>query len=1398
MLALYRCGRQADALEAYREARSRLVADVGVEPGPDLQRLQDAILHQDQTLLAVRVPELPRALERAAGLPLEGREAELAWLRERWQQARAGNGSVVVVRGEHGIGKTRLAAELAVEEHAAGAVVLYADGGADPDGASDVVSKARDETRPTLLVVEDADRAPRSVRVELEALAGGGSGTPLLVLALEAGDGVAIEGDALLLSSLSPEAVHAIVSRYKPDRGGDELPEDWLIGASRGVPGLVHELADQWVRRRVEAGAERAAAQRADLRAAERELAADVAVLEVARELEVPERGDGAPVCPFKGLASFQPADAPYFFGRERLVAELVARLVGAPLLGIVGPSGSGKSSVLRAGLLPALAAGVLPGSDARRQVLIRPGAHPLAELRSALARQPDEPLVLAVDQFEEAFTLCDDEQERVAFVAELARLAYENEGEGAVAVAMRADFYGRCADYPELSRLLAANHVLVGPMNAGELRRAVECPAQRAGLIVDPDLVDALVADVEGEPGALPLLSTALLELWQDREGRRLRHVDYVRAGGVRSAVARLGEEVFERLDEAQQASARRVLLRLATIDEDGRVEPRRVPIGELGGEGIAPVLDKLADGRLVTVHAGTVELAHEALLREWPRLRGWVEDDQKSLSVYRSLSSEAREWLRHDRDEGALLRGARLAEARAWVDPDALGLADFEREFLAASIERRERERKARRRRIELVIGALAVGVVAIGIVALVAIAQRRDADRQRNLALSRSLAAQSAQTLDTNPELALRLALWADEIRPTAQATAALRQAALEFRQLAELPADPLGAETVAYSPDGTRLVTGGLAGVARLWNPDTRREVARIQPKRGALLAARYSRDGRRIALGFEHGVIVTDAALRDQREVLRAGMATVKRVAISPDGARVAAAMDDGTAHVVAVDGGAPEVTLRAADDAVFNGIDIDATRVATADDAGAVNLWNADGTGTPRALEADDTTERDVDFSPDGRLVLAVSEDGKARLWDSRSLKSVHEIVVGPRILTAGAFSPDGRRFATAGHDGAVRVWDTAGGSELFVLRGQLSRLFDVSFGADANRVASAGDDGTARIWNAGGITTFTGTTVTDSIDFSPTGRWIATGNRDGDVRLWDPTTGRRGRILRGPDGYTWTRFSPVADEVVFTRDTTSSVLRWPVQAPRALSVVDHVPPVTSRVIARFDPTGTRVIYVNIDGKDSLAVRDVRSGQTVRLRGAPVNTYDVRFSPDGRYAAAGTESGVLYVWRLDHPSAPWRKLRGHRGHINTVDYGATGRIVTTGDDRTVRVWEPRSGHQVVLRGHRDEVFSAIFTPDGKRVLSSSADGSVRLWDARGGDALVVLQSGDIGVYDLSVTKNDTIATLDGHEVVRIFRCPVCGSIEQVRALARSLHPRALSEQERRRFLADVG
>ena len=865
MLALYRCGRQADALDAYRTARAALIDAIGVEPGPELRDLQEAILRQDPALdLHPQALALPPEL--AVTTPLVGRDVEFGWLREHWRTAHGGAGSLVLIVGQPGIGKTRLVAELADELRRDGVAVLYAAAAGDAAGADAVIAGAAVANRPTLVVLDDLDRAGDGVKAAARELAEGVGAKPVLVVATaRAAARIALPhaADTLPLASLAAEDVEVVARSYSAGDGETGVPREWLVAASGGVPARVHQAAREWSRgemaRQLAGAAGRAATERAELRTAEDELTGRIVELQAASEQRPdPEEEHGLVVCPFKGLASFDEEDAGFFCGRERLTAEMVARLAGAPLMGIVGPSGSGKSSALRAGLLPALADGVLPGSQRWASTVFRPGEHPLRSLERRTDAGSDR-RVIAVDQFEEVFTACRDESERTAFVDALVAEARDPYRRAFVLIAVRADFYGRCASYPELWRLLGASQVTVGPMRRDELRRAIELPASRAGLHVEPGLTDALVADVEGAPGALPLLSASLLELWQHRDGRTLRTSDYERVGGVHGAVARLAESAYERLDPGQRDVARRLLMRLAGEGEGDGVVRRRVALAELqdpGDERVTQVLSVMADDRLITVGDEGVEVAHEALLREWPRLRGWLDEDAEGRRVQRHLIHAAREWESAGRDPAELYRGARLSAALEWSAEHEAELSPPEREFMAAGSAEAEREEERRRvahRRLQGMLVAV-VGLLLLAVLAgAVALSQRGEARDAAQAADAQRLGAQAL--IDDHLEHALLLAR-AGTALDDSPATRSSLLAVLQRSPaaLGVLRGDGPPLIPVALSPNGRLLAVGDDDGTVTVFDAASRRVVGRPYALRDGLVQTLvFSPDGATLAV-----------------------------------------------------------------------------------------------------------------------------------------------------------------------------------------------------------------------------------------------------------------------------------------------------------------------------------------------------------------------------------------------------------------------------------------------------------------------------------------------------------------------------------------------------------------
>jgi WD40 repeat protein/DNA-binding SARP family transcriptional activator len=1404
MLALYRCGRQAEALDAYTATRHTLVDEIGVEPGPELRRLQDAILRQDPSLDAPPgEADLPSELDPAGDPPLVGREAELAWLTGHWERTKAGGGAVLTVSGVSGIGKSRLVAEFARQVHELGATTLYASGSAEAVRAT--LDRAGRAERPTLLVLDHVDRTDPRLLAELTDAV---RGRPVLAIAL-GDDPEALArlngGNALALEPLDMDAVRVLAARYSLLQVDDDESVEWLHDASGGVPGRAHELAAdearRVARRRVRRVASQAAEDRATLRSSEAELTERVGDLQAASQRVAVAVGRGPPVvCPFKGLACFDVDDAPYFFGRERLVAELVARLVGAPMLGIVGPSGSGKSSVLRSGVLPALASGVLPGSDEWRQVVIRPGEHPMRAWREAVGDgSHDRRILVAVDQFEETFMSCRDERERAAFIVELARAAEPRGRSGVVVLAIRADYYGRCASYPELAPSLAANHVLVGPMRRDELRRAIECPAERVGLQVDPELTAAIVEDVADEPGALPLLSTALLELWPRRDGRRMRLAAYEQTGGVRGAVARLAEDAYRRLDSSQQVVARDVLMRLVAEGADGAVERHRVPLHELesdGGEDTAHVVDLLADRRLLTISDGAVEMAHEALLREWPRLCGWIDDDRENLRLQRSLTAAAHEWDRLDRDESELYRGARLTAANEWRAHHEAALHRLERAFLDASNARWKAERQARRRRINLAFAGLLGALAAISVVAIVALHQAREANHQREIIASRELALEAVNELDTDPGVGLAIALRALGRSGTPQAMDAVRRAAYAAHGTGVWQLHDDWLYSVRPSRDGRRVVTSGKDGTVRVWNVDQRRVESTIRVHRGQVHDAALSPDGQQVAsAGYDDGTVtLTDLEGGHRRVVLdlaRSGATPPHPVSVqfSPDGRLLAVAVTDGTVRLVPVDGGAGS-RLRADREGLNSArFSPDAKKLVTAGLGTAAMIWDLAARTSIRLEHL--TSVQSAVFSPDGDHVATAGGDGALRIWDARDGGRPTTITLGRQPLFSARYSPDGRRVVTAGGDGVVRVVDIRTKSAIAVFPGHRGQAFSADFIAGGAAVISGGEDGTLRTWAVPRVTVLR--SFLNTVSVSPTGRFVTGGDQAGFVSVWDLARGTSRQLPPlGPPSFA--KFSPDGTLV----GSTSWDGRVRVSDPAGdttRAIRSHGSPNWSVAV---DPQATRIAVGGNDRHPRVLIVSLSGGRPLRLTGHAGAVYDVEFSPDGKHVLTASEDGTARIWNA-HDGRLERTLSGHEEAVKTARYSPDGEfVVTAGKDGTARVWRVSDGSSRVLRGHRGALTSAAFNRRGDRIVTSGVDGTVRVWSAGGGDPLLVVDRHQGSALGAAFTPDGRVASVGDDFILRVVPCEVCGSFSSVLRLARARVRDNLSAADRARYLPRDG
>jgi WD40 repeat protein/DNA-binding SARP family transcriptional activator len=1087
------------------------------------------------------------------------------------------------------------------------------------------------------------------------------------------------------------------------------------------------------------------------------ELERAILVQDPALKVTVDGRGSAASpleeVCPFKGLAPFEAGDAEFFFGRERLVDELVARLADATLLAVVGPSGSGKSSLLRAGLLAAL------GRDC---LLLRPSERRASELGAALERvPPGERLVLAVDQFEELFAASVGEDERRSFVDALVEAAWDSERRALILIALRADFFGRLAPYIELADLVGPNHVLLGPMSAGELRRAIEGPAKRTGLEVEPALVDALVDDVAGEAGGLPLLSTALLDLWRERDGRSLTLAAYERTGGVRAAVGRHAEAAFQSLGEDEQKVARRILLRLVDSGDGEVLTRRRATRDELDAdddERVERVLAVLVDRRLLVADGGTVELVHEALLERWPRLVDWLEENAQGRQLHRHLTQAASEWEASGRDQGELYRGARLAATLEWVDSGGndAGLNRLEQKFLEES---RAAFARANRRLRALL--ALAVLLLAAAVVAgAVALAARGSARHQATSAIAQRLGAQAL----VEPRLDRALLLAREGVNLDDSVATRSNLLAALLRSPAALAVLHGGGARVlddALSRDGRTLAVRSDDGSVTFFDTRTLREVgprfrasnqisyfgAVVRPVR----ALAFSPDGRTLAVGdsdgyhatlllvdtrthlarasvtSRHDAVTADVAFAPGGQTFVTGEAVSGRISPPPERLVLRSASDgralrrsqpipggrligftDGGRFLLATSG---ETTSYLLDVRTF-------ARVRTFHASGAAAIWRA---GDMAAFGQDDGSVKLVDlhtgserpmarratgrvmglaFSGDGKVLATASDDGSVGVWDVPT-RTLRETFAGHAASALGLlFNPDATTLYSGSADGSVIVWDVRGGR-------RLGRPFRF------DPVAEPGEGLHTPADNA-----------SKAVAVSPDGSLFVTSPAPGRVTLWRASDQTVMGELRGPCGpvvsLAWSHDGRL---VAATGDARKTVV-WKVETRKIAKLVGPAGPMGNQAVA-FSPDDRLLGTAGIDGK--LRLYEMRTGR--QIAGVQVNgtLQDLDFSSNGELVAAAGLAGDIAIWNLAR-----RKLERtihHKDAILSIRFSPDGREIATGDlPGNVDFWDPATGRQVgqTLGGQNGDVLSVTFNPSGTEVVSTSSDGKLRLWDLASG------------------------------------------------------------------------
>lgn len=1073
---------------------------------------------------------------------------------------------------------------------------------------------------------------------------------------------------------------------------------------------------------------------------------------------------------PYKSLRPFQEADASDFYGREKLVQDIIGRLSQTGpyhrFLAVIGPSGSGKSSVVKAGVLPLVRAGSVAALPDAFITEMTPGPKPMRALAGALlnvarradetfidelqhddfsllamarrAVRPKDTILLFIDQFEEIFTLTESDAERDHFLHTLHEAITTEASPIRVIVTLRADFYDRPLAHPDWGPVFSERNQSVVSMTLHGLQAAIAKPAEKAGVTLETALVEQIIEDFERAIGALPLLQYALSELFERRSGLELTLAAYETLGGLSGALARRANEIMDGLTAQERLIAQRIFPRLVKLGEGADDTRHRVPLPDLLSIAqdralVQDVLDLFVEGRLLTYNRDlatripTVEIAHEALIHSWDLLEQWLKDNRRDLERQERLARATQEWLDNKRDPSYLAAGKRLVEFEDLPNKQTVALNRDERTYLEASI-RRARRQANRRRFVTALFGLMAL---TMSILALVAAVQRQRATVAREAAVaeaqisnSRALAA-AARNEIANPDLAALLAVEAYAIEDTYEARNSLLTVLQNYWRLrTTLHGHADFVRTVTTNPDQSILVSGGRDGEVRVW-----------------------------------------DAATLHVRHTLSGHEEWVNHVAVSPDSRKIASASRDNTVRVWDVETGAPIATLDAHNDEARSvAFSPDGTQLLSADAQGIIKVWEVDEWTETASWQGHEGFIYMLAFSPDGTSVASAGADNQIILWDAGDWSEQRRLSGHENWVVDVVFSPDGTLLASASADSSVRVWDVATGAAIWAQVAHTDWARAVAFSEDGTQLYSGGDDGVVRVWD---VAT----------------RTLVDGFRNvGNAQVWDVTLLHDAILLAGlqPALNLWDRQPvlplqearqtlnhPLAHLAVSEagwwatasdqdEELTITLLHATTQDRQTL--VGNSAPITglaywgSRLVSA-NAAGQLLIWDEVDFAGEISV-----GQP--LFGLAISQHTL---------ALGTNNGAVLIWDAPDDLGAWAQrttLQAHTRRILDLAFSSDGsRLASSSRDGAIIVWDMATGERLYqLRGHNDGVQTLAFSPDGALLASGSRDQTIILWDMTTGEAVGdVLSDHQNWVLDVAFSPDGTmLASGSGDETVMLW------------------------------------
>ncbi len=1037
-----------------------------------------------------------------------------------------------------------------------------------------------------------------------------------------------------------------------------------------------------------------------------------------------PKKFDGS--CPYKGLDYFEEDDANLFFGREKLVEDLVERVKDSRTVFITGPSGSGKSSLVRAGLLHSLRDGAIKGSKTWLYETMKPSRDPLTELARvassfaqttnagdevlakaavdpsifarwceiALKNKRDHRAVLFIDQFEELFTQLNPEK-AATFINLLDSAATSENGRVILVFAMRSDFISNCATFPRLNALVNQQFVQIGAMLPDELVSAIAQPALRVGLQIDPDLVAQIINDMQGEPGSLPLMQFALKDLFdiQQEKGRdiTLTRVGYLERGGIRKALERHADKTFSDFNMEEQELARSIFTGLIEIGR-GTTDTRRTAIfdelvpSKAKAHEIENIVRKLADARLITTDeiAGkdTVTISHEKLIEAWPWLKKLVNENRDVIALQNEITEDAREWDEHNRDSSYLYSGGRLLGAQDKIRNNKVHLSGLSEQFIRAALAKRQRTRITTFGLISAIILALTVAVFVFQSQATQNKNLADIADQNRLLALEnldKSVKAQQeAEAARVEAENQARVA----RVGELAAQSVALRESQSVYSLLLGVEAfrlqDTLRTRTVLFD---------NLNGNSRV--------VQYFSDQPQILEGVAYSPDGRIVASsGFNEAIILWDLKTGKQLSVLRSdNPAPIRTVAFSPDGQLLAAG-----------------------------------------DDKNQIVLWDMKTLKTlGEPLSGHTDTIRGIAFSPNGKTLASASADHTIRLWNVVDHQPIGEPFTGHSdIVYSVDFNPDGKMLVSGSVDRTVRLWNVETGKQIGdPLTGHTGYVKSVAFSPDGQLVASGSTDESIILWDVAshkmiGQPLIGHTGEVRCVTFSPDGKTLVSGSADKTIILWDVETRRPAtEPLKGHmERVVGLAFSPDGSKFASVGDDGFTILWYATpHTPLGERVTKHTDAVTSLA---YSPNGKMLASASND--HSIIIWDDQTGQPI---GDPITSYDERvtsiaFSPDSKTIVSGFADGMILVWDVNTHTPIGAPLLGHSGIITSLAYSPDGTVLASGSsDNSIILWDPKTfqpvGNPLVASS---AVRSLAFNSRGDLLAAGYGSKGILLWDIK--------------------------------------------------------------------------